>query len=218
MKLQTRLVVPFVVVGLLPIAVQAGPPLTCFPMSIGEARSLPWGNGSKTPDPRYDRARLADDTLGLLGAETPVVVRMETLRRAAYYAAADEAAAKRLLQALRARASGPDSRGAEGLALFDLGYAVETYRQAGHLGRGKAVDPPEDGYALVRRALALRGSDPAMEYAAALIVAGRDHALSQKHLKSAVLGARAGSDLERTIAAQEALWRGRVAEYRASAR
>jgi len=36
-----------------------------------------------------------------------------------------------------------------------------------------AVAPKEDGYALVRRALAARGADPEMEYAAALVSRGR---------------------------------------------
>ena len=32
--------------ALSPAAVQAGSPLTCFPMPIGDARSLAWGSGA----------------------------------------------------------------------------------------------------------------------------------------------------------------------------
>jgi hypothetical protein len=59
--------------ALSPAAAQAGPPLLCFPMAIGEARSLAWGSGSgwNAPSPDYDRARLAVDTVALLGPRAP---------------------------------------------------------------------------------------------------------------------------------------------------
>ena len=61
----------------------AGPPLLCHPFDIGGAASLPWGKGWNVADRQYDTRRLSADTLGLLGAQTPVIARMETLRRAA---------------------------------------------------------------------------------------------------------------------------------------
>ena len=65
----------------------AGPPLVCFPFEIGNAGTLPMGaNGWRSIDPTYDVTRLVDDTLALLRPETPVLVRMETLRRATIYA------------------------------------------------------------------------------------------------------------------------------------
>jgi hypothetical protein len=202
----------------LPAVAQAGPPLVCHPMSIGEARALPWGSGSgwNTPRPDYDRARLPEDTVALLGPRTPVLVRMETLRRAAIYASADPAVAERLFDALRGRAA----RGADGrtdpLAQFDLGYAVAAYRQTRHMfDRLLSADPPEDGYALVRQALSARGSDPEMEYAAALVTHGRVvRGISDKHLKLAIAGAREGSDLDRTLAAHQHLWGNRVQAFR----
>ena len=59
---------------------QAGPPLVCHPIEIGQAQSLPWvdlnyqkGNG------RYDLNNLTRDTLAILDSNTTVLVRMETL-------------------------------------------------------------------------------------------------------------------------------------------
>src|SRR5262245_19200448 len=76
----------------------AGPVLLCFPFDIGTARSLPIGGGDwHAIDTRYDIARLTDDTLALLTPDTPIVVRMETLRRATLYAAKNADQAKQLL-------------------------------------------------------------------------------------------------------------------------
>jgi hypothetical protein len=205
----------------LPAVAQAGPPLVCFPMAIGDARSLAWGSGSgwNAPRPDYDRSRLAENALALLGPQTPVLVRMETLRRAAIYASGDAAAARRLFEALRARAGRASSGKADPLAQFDLGYAVEAYRQTRPMaGRPLSVDPPEDGYVLVRQALLARGPDPEMEYAAALMTCDRARRdLSDKHLQAAAAGAREGSDLARTLAAHRPLWGDRLPAVRAAA-
>src|SRR5262245_38932567 len=64
----------------------AGPPLICHPFEIGNARSLPWnGPEWRAVKKDYNINRLVDDTLGLLTPETPVLVRMETIRRATVY-------------------------------------------------------------------------------------------------------------------------------------
>ena len=208
--------------ALSPAAVQAGSPLTCFPMPIGEARSLAWGSGSgwNTPSPGYDRARLAADTVALLGPRTPVLVRMETLRRAVIYASQNDGAARSLFDALRARAGATSGGKADPLAQFDLGYAVEAYRQTRPMAdRFLSAGPPEDGYALVRQALAAGGPDPAMEYAAALITCDRDRrGLSDQHLRVALAGAAEGSDLARTLAAHRPLWGDRIQGFQAAAR
>jgi hypothetical protein len=79
----------------------------------------------------------------------------------------------------------------------------------------RTAEPPEDGYALVRRALSARGSDPEMEYGAALITCDRSRPwLSDEHLRLALAGAREGSDLARVIAAHQALWGERVETLR----
>jgi hypothetical protein len=104
----------------------AGPPLLCFPFDIGNARSLPMGHGDwRSVDPKYDVSQLVTDTLALLTPGTPVIVRMETLRRATIYAAANPDLAKGLMGALKTRADAKVP-----LAAFDLGYLVEAYMEA----------------------------------------------------------------------------------------
>src|SRR4026208_1903074 len=76
----------------------AGPPLLCHPFDIGNAKSLPW-LGEKSWDegqPGYKLDRLVADTEALLTPSTPVIVRMETLRRAALYARTDARGARHL--------------------------------------------------------------------------------------------------------------------------
>jgi len=62
----------------------AGPPLLCHPFDIGNAKSLPWtGTGwNLSGNENYNTKNLAHDTMALLDANTPIIVRMETLRRA----------------------------------------------------------------------------------------------------------------------------------------
>ena len=104
----------------------AGPPLLCFPFDIGNARTLPMGQGDwHAVDPRYDVSHLVTDTLGLLTPTMPVIVRMETLRRATIYAAPNPDLAKALMTELRARA---DAKAP--LAAFDLGYLSEALLEA----------------------------------------------------------------------------------------
>jgi hypothetical protein len=138
----------------------------------------------------YDRRQLADDTLALLTPKTPILVRMETLRRAAIYVTAnlrgwdkgkytaeDRAIATALLNKLRERtrdASAPAST----LALFDLGFYSETLRQAG-------ADPSLDGYALLVRAADLSKGDPFMEFALALASSYPRRPEQAKHLAKA---------------------------------
>lgn len=206
--------------ALAPAAAQAGPPLICHPMAIGESPSLAWGPGSgwKNPLPGYDRSRLPADTLALLRPQTPVLVRMETLRRAVVYASTDAAAASALFTALRERSrKAPD----DPLATFDLGYAVAAWGEVRHVAEGgtAGVTPKEDGYALVRQALAARGADPEMEYAAALVTRRQPAGgPADEHLRRAVDGARAGSPLAATISAHRHLWDGRAEAPRASTR
>lgn len=171
----------------------AGPPLLCFPFEIGTAPTLPMGpTGWHAVDPRYDVSRLVDDTIALLGEDTPVVVRMETLRRATIYASTNATVANALLDALQERAAVPQSKVA--LNVFDFGYLVESYRQAKWMFSAPvpAVDRI-DGYQLVLKAHALAGN-PAMQFAAAVITAGNSatRAKSRAHLQQAQ--AQGGAD------------------------
>jgi len=178
----------------------AGPPLLCFPFDIGNARTLPMGTGGwRSIDPAYDSSRLIDDTLALLAPETPVVVRMETLRRATVYASTNPKIASSLLGELRVRASQPHAR--VGLNVFDFGYLVETYRQAKPIFSQPvpAIDRI-DGYQLVLKAHALQ-ADPAMQFAAAVITAGNSatRAESRAHLEQAKAHAAGDETLSMNI-------------------
>ena len=146
----------------------AGPPLLCFPFEIGKAASLPIGTGGwESIDTRYDTSRLVDDTIGLLTPRTPIIVRMETLRRATLYAAKYPAQAAALLDRLQQRAAVSDANAP--LAVFDFGYLAETYKQATHLfGQPMKAAQAIDGYALVQKAQAMTG-DPGADFALAVM-------------------------------------------------
>src|SRR5690606_30816348 len=118
---------------LLSSAALAGPPLLCHPFDTGGAASLPWGQGWNRVDARYDTARLSADTLALLDAGTPVIARMEALRRAAIYASADGARVRELAARLDARIAAAKAPQARALALFDAGYFAETLQDIARL-------------------------------------------------------------------------------------
>ena len=99
------------------------------------------GHGDwRAVDPAYDVSRLVADTLGLLTPSMPVVVRMETLRRATIYAAAHPASAADLMSELRKRS---DARAP--LAAFDDGYLVEALREAAWSSSSRS--PPKRSHA-----------------------------------------------------------------------
>ena len=105
----------------------------------------------------YDLKNLTPDTLAILQSDAPVLVRMETLRRATIYARQDPQVAKELITRLRARAADSDATGrTDPLAWFDVGYLAETYNEWFETG---AKNPANglDGYAWVEKALRLRG-------------------------------------------------------------
>lgn len=196
----------FLVISLLFVAFSppalAGPPLVCWPFEIGDARSLPWGGpGWNQSRVDYDLSRLADDTLALLVPETPVLVRMETLRRAAIYAQRDQRAAGELLARLQARAREAESNGrSDTLAFFDAGYLAETYKQAFSGRSFPAAIHDSDGYEQISKALRLRGTDPQMEFAAALVAASAGRrGEAAMHLRSAAAVAEEGSLLAKNL-------------------
>lgn len=180
---------------------QAGPPLICHTIEIGQAKSLPWIShgwnlsGGET----YELKNLAPDTLAILDSGAPVLVRMETLRRATLYARRDPQIARELLAKLQARVNNPENAGRpDAMALFDAGYLVECYKQwigrdLPHMTDSLPMDPNPaatlDGYALVKRAIALRGQDPEMEFAAALITLEGQRADYHLHAVRATAGA-----------------------------
>ena len=191
---------------------QAGPPLICHTFEIGQAKSLPWISHSwnLSGSENYDTRNLAKDTLEILKPDTPVLVRMETLRRATLYARKDPVAAKELLARLHARATPAESGGhPDALALFDAGYLVETYKQwlgqnLPHMTDGMRMDRNPaagvDGYALVKKAIALRGNDVQMEFAAALITLSGPRDEHAQHAQKAITGAKTDALLAQNLA------------------
>lgn len=199
----------------------AGPPLVCWPFDIGGARTLPWNDGAhgwEGTKADYKIERLADDTSALLAPGTSIIVRMETIRRAALYSVKDTKAGEDLLSRLiaRTKANSEDPK-TVALAWFDLGYFIETVKQVGdgpgvHISRmilktlGLVGDDPKlktmaglDGYDMVTRAISMRGDDPEMQYAAALITWHPRRASHEGHLAKAAAGATEGSLLAKNL-------------------
>ncbi|MGH9843373.1 MAG: hypothetical protein ACREEM_31940 [Blastocatellia bacterium] len=210
------LAVPAMLLSLIRPAL-AGPVLICKTYEIGSAKSLPWaGSDWRSVKSDYDINRLVDDTLVLLTPDTPVLVRMETLRRATIYAVwargdrevgyakrkdgVAEELFSRLVTTGKRAAFQPGGNGKpDPLRLFDAGFFVESWKQA-HIN-GTGAKPPEfDGYALIKKAIELRGRDADMEFAAALITSIRpDKPAYHAHLKNAIEGASEGSLLGRNL-------------------
>jgi len=188
---------------------EAGPPLICHSVEIGPAKSLPWisHDWNLSGGETYDTKNLVRDTLEILAPDTPVLVRMETLRRATLYARKDPLAAKELLARLHARATSAESSGRpDALAWFDVGYLAEAYKQwigQSWMKVSKDEQNPAaglDGYALVKKAIGLRGSDPQMEFAAALITLSGPAEDHRQHALKAIAGARIDPLLAQNLA------------------
>lgn len=193
-----------VVVAIAATSAFAGPPLICHRLQIGDARSLPW-NGTAwnlAGNENYDPKNLAQDTLAILDSGAPVIVRMETLRRATLYARKDPHAAKLLLTRLYQRANTAELAGhPQALAWFDVGYLVEAYQQ----WFGKEQNPATglDGYSMVTKALALgNGRDAEMEFAAALITLQGPERAHREHVQKAIAGAKDDPLLSRNLSSQ----------------
>ena len=191
--------------SLLSAVALAGPPLICHPFEIDGANSLPWisHDWNLSGSENYDTSKLASDTLAILDSSNVTLVHMETLRRATLYARKDPLAAKQLITRLIARAeltkSATPSTPPNALAIFDAGYLAEAYKQ--WLGSENNPAQRFDGYALVQLALQRRGSDPQMEFAAALISVGNASLNGQEHAEKAIAGAKSDSLLARNLSA-----------------
>ena len=199
---------------LTPPPAEAGPPAICHQFQTGGAPSLPWAEGSgwRRTVPTYDLQRLTDDTLRLLTPATPVLARMETIRRATIYASADARVASELLSRVLGRAiDGVSSGPANRHALFDAGYLVESYRQANLIYKHEMLRGAEknawqlretpkglDGYSWITSALAMGPQDPEMEFGASRVTEGP---ASQAHVRKAISGAQGGTPLAANLVA-----------------
>ena len=200
-----------VVLGVLAGAVPAyaGPPLLCHPFDIGDARSLPW-DGTRTwwqGRAGYDIQHLVSDTEALLTPSMPVVVRMETLRRASLYASQDPTVARNLLERLTTRARDSESAGTpDALAYLDAAYVTGALHEIIYLEKSpefkeraaglRDLVKNADGYALIQRSLALRPDDAGLHFAAALIAADNNRHAYAEHAARA----RAGVDRDALLA------------------
>jgi hypothetical protein len=178
----------------------AGPPLICHQFDIDSAKSLPWisHDWNLSGSESYDTSKLAADTLAILSADSSVLVHMETLRRATLYARKDPVAAKDLLARLTAGTKSLQAGAPPALYYFDVGYLAETYKQ----WLGDDTHNPArgiDGYALVQQAIQLRGHDPQMEFAAALITLAGPASEHQAHVQYAMAGAKTDPLLARNL-------------------
>lgn len=188
----------------LPGRTLAGPPLLCHPFDTNGAISLPWGSdGWNSPVPNYPLDRLVAETLALLSADTPVVARMETIRRATIYASRDVHIAADLLSALSRRALERNSPKPDRHAWFDFGYLVETYKQADFLFKKGNPATRVDGYRHITKAITMgSGVEPEMEFAAALITAERPRGVAEAHYRRAAAGATTDAILARNLSAR----------------
>jgi hypothetical protein len=188
----------------------AGPPLLCHPYNIGSARSLPWSGASSwfEGDPAYNVQNVVADTEALLTPSTPVIVRMETLRRAAIYASADAALAGRLLDRFVARAEAVQGQ-PDALAWLDAAYLAGAYREMTMMGQDSHWGPRAAGLktalgtrkdsVFIGHSLAARPDDPNIRFAAALIVSGSDRQAYQEHAARARAGASSDAMLARNL-------------------
>ena len=185
----------------------AGPPFNCHVFDIGSAKSLPWGAANNWMGMRddYDPRHVVADTEALLTPSTPILVRMETLRRASLYASRERAVAEQLIKAMMARVDAADQTG-QAVALFDAGFVVEAIneieqssRYSKSLGGREVVGltNPSDGPALIRKSLALRPGDTSIEFALGLISRTPE---SEAHFRNARAGAREDALLANNLA------------------
>jgi hypothetical protein len=200
-----------VVIASLAIAtpVLAGPPLLCHPFDIGTAKSLPWV-GEKSWDegrPDYKLDHLVADTEALITPSTPVIVRMETLRRAALYASTDARVASDLIKRFISRAEASEVAGRpDALAYLDAAYLAGAFNEITMMGRAqqweqrsanaREVKGSLDAYALITKSAALRPSDPGIQFAAALISSDGHRSEYPAHAAKA----RAGADTDTLLA------------------
>jgi hypothetical protein len=185
----------------------------CRVFDIGDARSLAWGDDWWRGRADYNVARLISDTETLLAATTPVIVRLETTRRASIYASGDRQVAEQLFTRLLERARATERTGRpDALAYLDVAYLatgltqISEYelpqlREQSRRLQGLVRDRDIDAYALVQRSLSLRPGDPELEYAAALIASVRKehHSLSAEHARRARAGAAGHALLLRNL-------------------
>ena len=185
----------------------AGPPFNCHVFDIGSAKSIPWGATNNWLGMRddYDVRHVVADTEALLTPSTPILVRMETLRRASLYASRERAVAEQLIAAMMNRVKTAD-QSVQAVALFDAGFVVEAINEVEQASRYEkslsgsqvvGLTNPSDGRALIQKSLALRPGDASIEFALGLISRTPE---SEAHFRNARAGAREDALLANNLA------------------
>ena len=146
-----------------------GPPMICQPFDIGSAKSIGAARGNMDG---YDDKKVVSETLAVLDAQAPTIVRMETLRRATAVVHDSVPLSRELALRLAARALDAEAAGKPSAqAWFDAGYFVASIGQMGtKLGFDPGRESGCDGYAWLKKAESLNGSDPGIQFACALTV------------------------------------------------
>lgn len=149
----------------------AGPPSICHPVDIGEAKSIPWGDGAFSQERGYSKSDVIDDTIEVLENSDSAMVHMETLRRATLYLDRRTEQATTLLAKLLARTLDSETKPkANALAWFDAGYLSQCYDQVGidtgvTCGKYRGVI----GYGWIKKALAINENDAELQFGAAMV-------------------------------------------------
>ncbi len=139
----------------------------------------------------------------MLTPDSPILTRMENMRRATIYAMRDPVLAQELLKTVMARALATTS---DSRAWFDAGYLIESYKQAVHLREDRkpelrawtAVDETirVDGYNWVKKAMAMTAPSAEMEFAASLMTQG---SVASAHRAKAIAAAPKNSLLAKNL-------------------
>ena len=160
--------------------------MTCHLFHIGNERSLPWdtGAGWDSKLASYDTSRLVEQTLELLTPNTPVIVRMETLRRAVIYASGKPELTLEMASRLVERSK---QTKVDPLAAFDAGYFIEAVHQSSKNDPLKGMD----GYSIARTSIATTKDVAAVEFGLSLMRV--DQGWPNDHYRNAVRGASEGS-------------------------
>lgn len=186
-----------------------GPPMICQSFDIGTAASLPVKENEVQS---YDRTKLVSDTLALLNPKIPVIVRMETLRRACILGSFEPQVSKDLLLRLAARALDAEAAGKpDSLGWFDAGYFAASLSQMSvQIGFVAGEANGCEGYLWLQRALAVGKPDAGMEFGAALATHPAmhkgTHEVYEKHLKRAASLAETDSVTEKNVLAHGKNW------------
>jgi hypothetical protein len=212
MNILNRSLVAIAAVVLFATPALAGPPLICHPFAVEGGKLIAWGTGPgwNTPDRSYDIKTLVADTSAVLTADSPILTRMENMRRATIYAMRDPVLAHELLKTVMARALATSSDGA---AWFDAGYLIESYKQAIHLRDDRKPESRAwaaveetirvDGYNWVKKAMAMSAPSAEMEFAASLMTQGP---VAKAHRARAAATAARNSLLAKNLASSAFLF------------